>query len=163
MKDLADQLTNATSRTFSALGYDPAYATVKLADRRDLADFQCNGALALAKKVGRKPQEIAAAVAQAWTATDIADRPTVAGPGFLNFRLTAGAMSARAQQIADDPRAGAAAVSEKRRVVIDYGGPQGAEPPRLCPPRSAIFCGGPNSSFSFFGVPVGGGAAFAPW
>jgi arginyl-tRNA synthetase len=119
MKDLADQLTNATSRTFSALGYDPAYATVKLADRRDLADFQCNGALALAKKVGRKPQEIAAAVAQAWTATDIADRPTVAGPGFLNFHLTAGAMSARAQQIADDPRAGAAASIVLAIVVLD--------------------------------------------
>src|SRR5258708_31811275 len=147
MKDLADQLTNATSRTFSALGYDPAYATVKLADRRDLADFQCNGALALAKKVGRKPQEIAAAVAQAWTATDIADRPTVAGPGFLNFRLTAGAMSARAQQIADDPRAGAATVSEKRRVVIDYGGANVAEPHHLRPPPAAVIRRRPQRTF----------------
>src|SRR5258708_39131630 len=110
MKDLADQLTNATSRTFSALGYDPAYATVKLADRRDLADFQCNGALALAKKVGRKRQEMAAALAQASTATDIADRPTVAGPGVLNVRLTAGGVSAAAPQIAGIPRAEAGPV-----------------------------------------------------
>ena len=49
MKDLVDQLTDATTRAFAELGYDPAFATVKVADRRDLADFQCNGALALAK------------------------------------------------------------------------------------------------------------------
>jgi arginyl-tRNA synthetase len=163
MKDLADQLTNATSRTFSALGYDPAYATVKLADRRDLADFQCNGALALARRVGRKPQEIAVAVAQAWTATDIADRPTVAGPGFLNFRLTAGAMSARAQQIADDPRAGAATVSEKRRVVIDYGGPNVAKPMHVGHLRASIIGESLKRIFRFRGDLVWGDAHFGDW
>src|SRR5882757_8315166 len=107
MKDFSSRLSEAAATVFSALGFDPAHATVKPADRRDLADFQCNGALALARKVGRKPQEIAAAIAEHWTATDIAGQPTVAGPGFLNFRMTAGAMSARAQQVADDSRAGA--------------------------------------------------------
>src|SRR5262245_50425224 len=111
MKDLADQLTHATALTFSALGYDTSYATVNPADRRDLGDFQCNGALALAKKVGRKPQEIAASVAEHWSATDLANRPGVAGPGFLNFRVTADALSARAQEIANDPRAGASVVA----------------------------------------------------
>jgi arginyl-tRNA synthetase len=163
MKELADQLTNATSRTFSALGYDPAYATVKLADRRDLADFQCNGALALAKKVGRKPLEIATAVAQAWTATDIAERPTVAGPGFLNFRLTTGAMSARAQQIADDPRAGAAAVSEKRRVVVDYGGPNVAKPMHVGHLRASIIGESLKRIFRFRGDLVWGDAHFGDW
>jgi arginyl-tRNA synthetase len=81
MKDLADQLTDATTRTFCALGYDPVYATVKPADRRDLADFQCNGALALAKTVGRKPQEIAASVAERWSTTGLASRPGVCRPG----------------------------------------------------------------------------------
>ena len=56
MNDFSSRLSEATAAVFSALGFDPAHSTVKPADRRDLADFQCNGALALAKKVGRKPQ-----------------------------------------------------------------------------------------------------------
>ena len=163
MNDFANSLTRATSHTFSALGLDPAYATVRLADRRDLADFQCSGALALAKNIGRKPQEIAAAVAQAWTATDIADRPTVAGPGFLNFRLTADAMSARAQQIADDPRAGATAVSEKRRVVVDYGGPNVAKPMHVGHLRAAIIGESLKRIFRFRGDQVWGDAHFGDW
>src|SRR3954470_20031820 len=127
MNDFSSRLSEATAAVFSALGFDPAHSTVKPADRRDLADFQCNGALALAKKVGRKPQDVAAAIAERWTATDIAERPTIAGPGVLNFRLAAGALAARAQQVADDSRAGAALVS-KRRVVVDYGGPNVAKP-----------------------------------
>src|SRR3954470_8668247 len=98
MKDFSTRLSEATAAVFSALGFDPAHSIVKPADRRDLGDFQCNGALALARKMGRKPQEIAAAIAEHWTTTDLAERPTVAGPGFLNFRLTPEALSARAQQ-----------------------------------------------------------------
>ena len=71
MNDFSSRLSEATAAVFSALGFDPAHSTVKPADRRDLADFQCNGALALAKKVGRKPQDVAAAIAERWTATDI--------------------------------------------------------------------------------------------
>src|SRR5215510_3400894 len=110
MKDLVDQLTGATIATFSDLGYDPAFATVKPADRRDLGDFQCNGALALAKKLGRKPQEIAGSVAERWSATDLAGKPGIAGPGFLNFRVTDAALGARAREIAHDSRAGATLV-----------------------------------------------------
>ena len=163
MNDFANRLTSAANHTFSALGFDPAYATVRLADRRDLADFQCSGALALAKNIGRKPQEIAAAVAQAWTATEIADRPTVAGPGFLNFRLTAEAMSARAQQIADDPRAGGTAVTEKRRVVIDYGGPNVAKPMHVGHLRAAIIGESLKRIFRFRGDQVWGDAHFGDW
>src|SRR5690242_18797007 len=128
MNDFASRLSEATAAVFSALGFDPSQAAVKPADRRDLGDFQCNGALALAKKVGRKPQEIAAAIAERWTATDLAERPTVAGPGFLNFRIATGAMSARAQQVAEDPRAGAGTAARHRRVIVDYGGPNVAKP-----------------------------------
>src|SRR5215510_12496600 len=138
MKDLVDQLTGATIATFSDLGYDPAFAIVKLADRRDLADFQCNGALALAKKLGRKPQEIAGSVAERWSATDLAGKPGIAGPGFLNFRVTDEALAARAQEIANDPRAGANVVDSARRVVIDYGGPNVAKPMHVGHLRATI-------------------------
>jgi arginyl-tRNA synthetase len=163
MNDFSSRLSEATAAVFAALGFDPAHSAVKPADRRDLADFQCNGALALAKKVGRKPQEIAAAVAQAWTATDIADRPTVAGPGFLNFRMTANAMSARAQQVADDSRAGATPVAQQRRVVVDYGGPNVAKPMHVGHLRASIIGESIKRIFRFRGDQVWGDAHFGDW
>ncbi len=136
---------------------------MKPADRRDLGDFQCNGALALAKKVGRKPQEVAAAIAERWTATDIAERPTIAGPGFLNFRLTAGRWRARAQQVADDSRAGAGLVGHKRRVVVDYGGPNVAKPMHVGHLRASIIGESIKRIFRFRGDQVWGDAHFGDW
>ena len=163
MNDFSTRLSEATAAVFAALGFDPTHSTVKPADRHDLGDFQCNGALALAKKVGRKPQDIAAAIAESWTATDIADRPTVAGPGFLNFRLTASAMSARAQHVADDSRAGAPAVSQKRRVVVDYGGPNVAKPMHVGHLRASIIGESIKRIFRFRGDQVWGDAHFGDW
>jgi arginyl-tRNA synthetase len=163
MNDFSSRLSEATAAVFSALGFDPAHSTVKPADRRDLADFQCNGALALAKKLGRKPQDIAAAIAEAWTATDIADRPTVAGPGFLNFRLAAAAMSARAQALAQDSRAGAGTVDHKRRVIVDYGGPNVAKPMHVGHLRASIIGESIKRIFRFRGDEVWGDAHFGDW
>ena len=163
MNDFSSRLSEATAAVFAELGFDPAHSTVKPADRRDLADFQCNGALALAKKVGRKPQEVAHAIAERWTATDLADRPTVAGPGFLNFRLTAAAMSARAQEVASDSRAGARLVSPKRRVVVDYGGPNVAKPMHVGHLRASIIGESIKRLFRFRGDEVWGDAHFGDW
>ena len=163
MKDLADQLTDATCSTFTALGFDVAFATVKPADRRDLGDFQCNGALALAKKAGRKPQEIAGAVAERWSATGLAGRPGVAGPGFLNFRVTPEALSARAQAIANDERAGASLVTYPRRVIVDYGGPNVAKPMHVGHLRATIIGDSLKRIFRFRGDTVWGDAHFGDW
>ena len=163
MKDLVDQLTDATTRTFSELGYDSAFATVKQADRRDLADFQCNGALALAKKLGRKPQEIAGSVAERWSATDLAGKPGIAGPGFLNFRVTDEALASRAREIANDARAGANRVDNPRRVVIDYGGPNVAKPMHVGHLRATIIGDSLKRIFRFRGDTVWGDAHFGDW
>ncbi len=163
MKDLVEQLTEATTRTFNELGFDPAFATVKPADRRDLADFQCNGALPLAKKLGRKPQEIAGAVAERWSDTGVAGKPGIAGPGFLNFRVTDGALAARAQAIADDARAGSNLVETARRVVVDYGGPNVAKPMHVGHLRATIIGDSLKRIFRFRGDTVWGDAHFGDW
>lgn len=163
MKDLAHQLTHATTRAISALGYDAAYATVKPADRRDLADFQCNGALALGKQVGRKPQEIAASIAERWGAADLASRPEIAGPGFLNFRVTAEALATRAGEIEHDPRAGASVVANARRVIVDYGGPNVAKPMHVGHLRATIIGDSLKRIFRFRGDIVWGDAHFGDW
>ena len=127
MKDLATQLTAANAAAFAKLALDPKNADVRRSDRPDLGEFQANGALAVAKAAGKKPQDVAAEVAAAWSATDLAPAPTIAGPGFLNFKVTSEEMANRAQFVADDAKAGATPVEHKRRVVVDYGGPNVAK------------------------------------
>ena len=163
MKDLAYQLSDATAAALTPLTSDRSYAVVKAADRRDLADFQCNGALALAKSLKRKPQEIAAAVADHWAAVALAEKPTVAGPGFLNFRVTNDALAARAEAIAGDKRCGAGIVATPRRVLIDYGGPNVAKPMHVGHLRSAIIGESLKRIFCFRGDQVWGDAHFGDW
>jgi arginyl-tRNA synthetase len=163
MKDLACQLSDAAAAALAPLTSDLSYAMVKPADRRDLADFQCNGALALAKSIKRKPQEIAAEVADRWAAVALAEKPTVAGPGFLNFRVTNAALAARAEALAGDERSGAATVATPRRVVIDYGGPNVAKPMHVGHLRSAIIGESLKRIFRFRGDQVWGDAHFGDW
>ena len=56
-------------------------------DRPDLADFQCNGALAAAK-AGRNPREIATQVVETLKGDARVEKLDIAGPGFVNFRVT---------------------------------------------------------------------------
>ncbi len=163
MQDLARQLNNATVAAFAELALDAKYATVRRSDRPDLSDFQCNGALAAAKALGRKPQELANEVADRWTALELAARPTIAGPGFLNYRVTAEALSQRTQQIGDDSRAGASVVQHKRRVLVDYGGPNVAKPMHVGHLRASIIGESLKRIFRFRGDEVWGDAHFGDW
>ena len=163
MKDLAQLLTEANQAAFGAQSLDSSHADVRRSDRPDLGEFQANGALALAKTMGQKPHEIAARAAAAWTATDLAVTPVIAGPGFLNFNVTAVALSARAQAIADDPRAGANLVSAPRRVIVDYGGPNVAKGMHVGHLRASIIGESIKRLYRFRGDQVWGDAHFGDW
>ncbi|MGE0740885.1 MAG: arginine--tRNA ligase [Hyphomonadaceae bacterium] len=163
MTDLANKLTTANAAVFAGLGLDPKHAEVRRSDRPDLGEFQANGALAVAKAAGKKPQEIAQSVAGAWVATDIAAAPTIAGPGFLNFKVTSEALSARAQTVADDPRAGAEPVVQPRRVIVDYGGPNVAKGMHVGHLRASIIGESIKRIYRFRGDEVWGDAHFGDW
>src|SRR5580704_12206022 len=161
--DLARRLSDATALVFGKLGFDAAHAVVRRSDRPDLADFQCNGALAIAKAAGRKPVEIARSVAEAWEATALAQKPSIAGPGFLNYRVLDTALCARAQEIASDPRSGASTVERRRRVLVDYGGPNVAKPMHVGHLRASIIGESLKRIFRYCGDTVWGDAHFGDW
>ncbi|MEQ1709288.1 MAG: arginine--tRNA ligase [Terricaulis sp.] len=163
MQDLASALSAANAAVFKSLGLDVRHADVRRSDRPDLGEFQANGALAVAKAAGRKPHEVALSIAAAWQAIALAPAPTIAGPGFLNFAVTPDALAARAQAIADDPRAGAALVEHKRRVVVDYGGPNVAKGMHVGHLRASIIGESVKRIFRFRGDQVWGDAHFGDW
>ena len=62
-QSLEKLLNQKLAGIFAKHGLDTKFAVVKVSDRPDLSDFQCNGALALAKPLRRNPREIAALIA----------------------------------------------------------------------------------------------------
>ncbi len=68
---------------------------------RDHGDWASNAALKLGKAVGANPREFAQEIADALAATDGVASVEVAGPGFINIRLEAGAAGALAKTIVD--------------------------------------------------------------
>ena len=63
MVKLIDLLNNICGDAFAKAGYDAGFGRVNVSNRPDLCEYQCNGAMALAKKEHKKPIDIAAEVA----------------------------------------------------------------------------------------------------
>ena len=106
MSDIASILSAAAGRAFADQGLDASLGQVRRADRPDLADFQCNGAMAAGKAAKRNPRELAAVVAPLIEAHEAVAEVTIAGPGFLNIRVTPDVLSERASEVLADPQAG---------------------------------------------------------
>ena len=65
MGTLASELGEIFARAFEGIGLEAKLGEVRRSDKPDLADFQCNGALAGAKAAKRNPREIATEIAAA--------------------------------------------------------------------------------------------------
>src|ERR1700733_13644569 len=89
----------------------------------DRADFQANGALPLAKLVGRPPRQLAEEVVAAASLDDICADVEVSGPGFINLTLSDGFVAAQVAALSADPRLGVASVAAPETVVVDYSAP----------------------------------------
>lgn len=87
---LADALSQLQTRGALAVA-DPIEARVERARDRQYGDFASNVALGLAKAAKRKPRELAEAIVAALPASNAVSKVEIAGPGFINFFLTADA------------------------------------------------------------------------
>ncbi len=162
-KDLAGLLSDAAGAAFVALGLGASLGAVRRSDRPDLADFQCNGAMAAAKKLGKNPREIATAVVEALKASPLVASSEVAGPGFINVRLSADGLSKRATEIAQDERAGAWKVQTPRRVVMDFGGWNVAKEMHIGHLRSTVIGDSLQRLFRFMGDQVTSDVHLGDW
>jgi arginyl-tRNA synthetase len=161
--ELADLLSSAAGEAFVALGLEASLGAMRRSDRPDLADFQCNGAMAAGKKLGKNPREIADGVVAALRGVDAVASADVAGPGFINVKLSGAALSARAQQVADDARSGAGRVAEPRRVVIDFGGWNVAKEMHIGHLRSTVIGDSLQRLFRFLGDSVTSDVHLGDW
>ena len=163
MTDLRARLGEAVQAAFAAEGLPPELGRVTPSDRPELADFQCNGAMAAAKAARANPRELAGRVVARLGGHPALAAAEVAGPGFINLRVADAALTERARQVAADERAGASRVAEPRRVLVDYAGPNVAKPMHVGHLRASIIGESLKRLFRFRGDEVLGDAHFGDW
>ncbi len=138
MASVRETLSTLCRDAFEAHGLSEATGNVTVSDRPDIADYQCNDALRLAKTAKRKPRDIAEEIAAHLNEKqDVAD-VTVAGPGFLNFRLSDAFLTTALSATATDNRLGVPRDPTPQKVVIDFGGPNIAKPMHVGHLRSSV-------------------------
>lgn len=135
---LENELNSALVAVFEKNGFDKKFAFVKVSDRPDLSDFQCNGALALAKIAHKNPREIASLIAEELQKIDFIDAVSVDGPGFINIKLKNEFIAQNTDKMAADERLGCGEVDDKHKVVLDYGGPNVAKEMHVGHLRSGV-------------------------
>ena len=123
MPDASSVLLQRLQAAFDTVapGADPV---LRVSDR---ADFQANGALALAKQVGRPPRQVAEEVVAAASLDDICSEVEISGPGFINLTLSDAFVAAQLAALSADPRLGVAEVERPETIVIDYSAPNVAK------------------------------------
>ncbi|MGN6413867.1 arginine--tRNA ligase [Flexivirga sp.] len=131
---MTDPTVALTTRVQQALAeafgpeWREADPVIRPANKRQTdADFQANAAMALAKRVGKPPREVAQAIADRIAADDaLISAVEIAGPGFLNLTLRTDWVAAAANHQLDDERLGIPS-PEHEIVVIDYSSPNAAK------------------------------------
>lgn len=129
-QQLASRLNAALANTdFAPDLPEGFFAQIDQAQNRQFGDYQSNAAMILAKQLKRNPREIATAIADAFDGGEFSEKPEIAGPGFINFRLTTTALEERLKALLDDPTLlGVAQVEVPQTIVTDFSAPNVAKP-----------------------------------
>ncbi len=163
MSSLAETLSVVVGQAFAANDLPADLGQVRVSDRPDLAQFQCNGALAAARLAGKNPREIAQLVSDKLRANDEFAAIEIAGPGFINLDVTDDYLAAHMASVAGDDRLGVAAVPAGQTVILDYGGPNIAKPMHVGHLRAAIIGDSLRRIMTFAGYETLGDVHMGDW
>lgn len=108
----------------------PDTVAIEVAQASDsrFGDYQSNAAMVVAKALKTNPRQLATTLVEHLEVSDLCEKPEIAGPGFLNFRLTKETLAQHLSTLLKDDRLGVPAVETPKRIVIDFSAPNIAKP-----------------------------------
>ncbi len=172
MKRISELIEKQVQAAFEKAGYDPALGKVKLSDRPDLCEYQCNGAMAGAKLYHKAPLMIAedvAAALQAWEDSDescgMFEKIEAVRPGFLNLKIGRQFVSDYVAGMGMDETGhlGMESVVPPKKIIVDYGGANVAKPLHVGHLRSAVIGESIKRILRFVGHEVIGDVHLGDW
>ena len=163
MEKISEKITSCLEEAFEKAGYDKALAKVTVSNRPDLCEYQCNGAMAGAKKYKKAPFMIADDVVEQLKYQPMFEKAESVKPGFINLTLSPSFVSEYVAQMVEDEKLGAQMEAEPKKIMIDYGGPNVAKPLHVGHLRSAIIGESIKRIQRFVGNDVTGDIHLGDW
>ena len=128
-------------------------ALVRQSGKPQFGDYQANGIMGAAKKLGCNPREFAQKVLDNLNLEGIVEKLEIAGPGFINIFLSSEWLANNAEQALNSEKLGIQ-LSQTQTVVVDYSSPNVAKEMHVGHLRSTIIGDGVVRALAFLGNKV---------
>ena len=126
---------------------------VRQSAKVQFGDYQANGVMAVAKKLGMPPRQVAEQVLTHLDLSGIASKVEIAGPGFINIFLEPAFLAAQVDQALASDRLGVSRPAPQT-VVVDYSAPNVAKEMHVGHLRSTIIGDASVRTLEFLGHKV---------
>ena len=163
MKGIIDVLQEEVKQAFEKAGYDGKYAKVTISNRPDLCQYQCNGALAMAKEYHKAPIQMAEQIVELLKQSDTFAAIAAQTPGFINMTVSGEFLAAYINEMRAADKFGLEQPAKKETIVIDYGGANVAKPLHVGHLRSAVIGESIKRTARYIGHKVVGDVHLGDW
>lgn len=161
--NILEILNDCLINIFEKLNFDKKYAFFQYSDRPDLSDFQTNCAMPLCKILKKSPRDIANMIVPELEKTNLFDKITVDGPGFINVIIKNEELAKILNTTFNDDKLSYKNQSPKKTVVIDFSSPNVAKEMHVGHLRSTVIGESLRRIFLFAGDKVIGDNHLGDW